>query len=122
MIETVYRSFILVGSLLLVILLSIQLWWSANKAAIKLDQGSTTDTGIFPKRSRNVNAWWNANPTSDPNDPQGNLSLAAYPSKLQGTTDVTKNGHPIRIVIPPTSSCPIFRPQDNGSVDPPLIT
>lgn len=108
MIETVYRSFILIGSILLVILLSIQLWWSANKAAIKLDQGSTTDTGIFPKRSRNVNAWWNANPTGDP-------SLNAYPAKLQ-------TGHAIRIVIPPTSSCPIFRPQDNGSVDPPLIT
>lgn len=118
MIETVYRSFILIASIILVIMLTIQLWWTANKACVKLDQGSTQDTGIFPKRGRNVNAWWIANPVSDPKDKDGALSLNAYPPLFTSGTNV---GKPARIVIPPTSSCPIFRSQDDGSTNPPVI-
>lgn len=113
----VYRSVILVASIVLLLLLTTQLFFTVNRMVQNINQGSQTDSGIFPKRSRNVNAWY-LSPAQD-------SSTAAYPIVFQQTASgigtAYKANMPARIGIPKTSMCPIFRAQDDGSTDPLLI-
>lgn len=89
-------------------MMSVQLFWTADTAANSLERGSHRDTGSFPKRGRNVNAYYR--PTATVNDPTTNR----YPIQPVGR----RVG---RIVIAQTTRCPVFRAQDDGSVNPPFI-
>ncbi len=102
----ILRSVVLVFSIVISLLMTVHMFVTAGKAAARLDQGSVTDTGIFPKRSRNVNAWYLVNPDAASKD--------AYPQ-------LNAAGKPARIGIPQTTACPIFRQQDSGSTNPVLI-
>lgn len=95
--------------------MTVHLFVTADNAAVKLDQGSKQDTGIFPKRTRNVNAWYLV---PDPGSTTGSSGLA-YPTIRPGTAPHTTL--PSRIGIAYTTACPIFRAQDNGSTNPLLI-
>lgn len=109
MIASVYMSFILVSCIVLVLLFTAQLFFVLNPAAIKISHGSQRDNGLYPKRSKNVNAWYTP-------PPGGNTDVInAYPIEDPSSGDV------FRLRIAPTTKCPIFRQQDNGSTDPPLI-
>lgn len=78
---------------------------SANKIAL----GSVQDSGVFPKRAKNPNFYFIPGP-----DVNHNVETV-YPRQ-----DIHTKA-PLRIVIATTTKCPIFRQNDNGSVDPPLI-
>ncbi len=118
----VYRSVILIASIILLIMLTIQLFYTANLAATKLDQGSRTDSGIFPKRTRNINAWYLSTAT---NSESANAYPILYPQNppSEGGASGTAYfaGQAARIGIARTTLCPIFRAQDDGSTDPLLI-
>lgn len=110
MINSAYRSFILVSCVVLVLVFTLQLFFVVMPAAEKIAHASQRDNGIFPKRAKNVNAWYLPavyKPVDNPVD-------TAYP--------ITKNGVVKRLIIAATTQCPIFRAQDNATTaDPPLI-
>lgn len=120
--ESFYRSFVLVAVILLAVLLTAQLFYTVNNVCVKLSHGGVRDSGIYPKRARNVNAWYTPPPSN-------NAVETAYPMYYGSggqTSDtsqaaVLQTGAPRRIVLARTTACPIFRSQDNGSVDPPFI-
>lgn len=109
MIETAHRGFVLVSCILMVMIFTVQLFFVINPAAVKISHGSQRDNGIYPKRAKNVNAWF---------IPTGSNFDGAYPLI---TTDTSGNVKIGRLQIAPTTECPIFRAQDDGSTDPPLI-
>lgn len=101
------------------IIMTVELFFTAGKAARNLSQGSITDTGIYPKRSTNVNAWYRVVP------PSGDPSTTQYPVVFPATAPplnwTYKTTLPARIGLAHTTACPIFRAQDDGSVDPVII-
>ncbi len=100
--------------------MSVQLFYYAPQVATRKEVGSTKDSGIFPKRSRNVNTWYAVDfNKNDPSQvaPDGSTP---YPVTFPSEGLYQPNGH-ARIGIPATTACPIFRAQDNGSTDPLLI-
>lgn len=109
----VFRSTILACSIILVVMYTVLLWVPVYGAVKKIKQGGQRDSGMFPKRSRNVNAYYV--PTPDP-------STSAYqPYHPAVTANPLQSGKPARIGIPKTTACPIFRAQDDGSTNPLLI-
>jgi hypothetical protein len=114
----------LVGTILLLVILTGQLFYNVNIYCVQYRRGSQQDTGIFPKRTRNVNAWFLPNPSkADPSIvPVGTQLNAVGPYPVVFPPG---NGHQpnnaARIRIAKTTACPIFRAQDDGSTDPVLI-
>ena len=128
-VAVVYRSFVLIGSILLLLAMTFQLWYTANIACSRLVLGGQRDTGIYPKRSRNINAWYIANPDDESTKthakPDGTKpdTPAPYPP-VRNSLNHNFGKYPIapaRIGFANTTSCPIFRSEDNGTANPPLI-
>lgn len=99
------------------ILVTVESFVIAPALAARLHQGSQMDTGIFPKRSTNVNAW----SLSTANDTSTEAYPILFPQTLSGVSTAYQAGLPARINIAKTTACPIFRAQDDGSTDPVLI-
>lgn len=111
-----YSAAVLIASLLLFIILTVQVFVTGQTAVNKIDRGGTRDSGTFPKRSRNLNAY--SIPKFTDTDPDATV-LKSYP--VYPNISSPDYGNPLRIKLVMTTKCPIFRAQDNGSVDPPLL-
>jgi hypothetical protein len=130
-----YRVPIFIASVLLVLGMTAQLFTIVNTLAMKLERGSTRDSGSLPKRPKNVNAWYVPDTSTEnsavtsayPVQYPGNANNVPGPASAQGqVTGYPNNKSPTngiaRIVLANTTACPIFRAQDNGSTNPPLIS
>lgn len=94
------------------IIMTVQLFWTAKVTAEKLAHGGQHDTGTFPKRSRNVNAYYA--PVIN------NATAEVYPPQYS-TKSSNPPGAVARIALAHTTQCPIFRQTDTGQSNPPII-
>lgn len=109
---TKYRAVILIMSLIMVIVMTVQLFYTASIAAGRLSIGAVRDSGTFPKRGRNVNAYYR------PRDADVQDTADSYPVVRTHGSNVNSVS---RIIIATTTECPIFRQTDTGQTNPPII-
>lgn len=117
-------------TILALIVMSIQLAVPINNACVSLARGGERDSGIFPRRSRNLNTWYAPKQQDITPGAQAGWLDKAYPITYQvpdgqASTVTPDNGRaigdPRRIVLVNVTACPVFRAQDGGSTNPPLI-